>query len=164
MHPSSVLEVVLGIPSKWGRTWVCLNSRFVWLGMPLWLAFPACHCDTQPLCNPCDTHCARSPGPRHHEGWLLSCSAAAALSVQLEKCHMYQLKVLLKYLVIPSFTASAHFCTFKDVWVNVLKSSTESRKMFGKSWIYTPQKEEKCHKVWFCIWTEKLVTFSEIQI
>lgn len=34
--------------------------------------------------------------------------------------------------------------------------------MFGKSWIYTPQKEEKCHNVWSCIWTEKLV--SEIQI
>lgn len=35
--------------------------------------------------------------------------------------------------------------------------------MFGKSWIYTQQKEGKCH-VWSCIWTEKLVRFSEIQI
>lgn len=36
--------------------------------------------------------------------------------------------------------------------------------MYGKSWIYTAQKEWKCHDVWSCILTEKLVKFSEVQI
>lgn len=110
----SVLELVFLIPSK------CDFGSGVSLGLSrLWtpLAEDASTASLSSLGSVTRT----VPGPCSPGTTRVGCSTALQLqhsTVQLEKCHLYQLKVFLKSLGATSFTAPAHFCFLSDVWVN----------------------------------------------